>query len=74
MAINRLNHAVLYVRDAERSAASYTDALGVDDQTRAASAANRPLDRARASVGTRLTAGWRRPSGRLTAWSASTSP
>ena len=28
MAINRLNHAVLYVRDAERSAAFYTDVLG----------------------------------------------
>jgi catechol-2,3-dioxygenase len=27
MAINRLNHAVLYVRDAERSAAFYTDLL-----------------------------------------------
>jgi catechol 2,3-dioxygenase-like lactoylglutathione lyase family enzyme len=28
MAINRLNHAVLYVRDAERSAAFYCDILG----------------------------------------------
>ncbi|HEX2700734.1 MAG TPA: VOC family protein [Acidimicrobiales bacterium] len=28
MAITRLNHAVLYVRDAERSAAFYTEALG----------------------------------------------
>ena len=28
MAINRLNHAVLYVRDAERSAAFYADVLG----------------------------------------------
>lgn len=28
MAITRLNHAVLYVRDAERSAAFYTDVLG----------------------------------------------
>ena len=28
MPIMRLNHAVLYVRDAERSAAFYTDALG----------------------------------------------
>lgn len=28
MAINRLNHAVLYVRDAERSAAFYTEVLG----------------------------------------------
>ncbi len=28
MPINRLNHAVLYVRDAERSAAFYSDVLG----------------------------------------------
>jgi catechol-2,3-dioxygenase len=28
MAINRLNHAVLYVRDAQRSAAFYADVLG----------------------------------------------
>ena len=28
MAINRLNHAVLYVRDAERSASFYEDVLG----------------------------------------------
>ena len=28
MAITRLNHAVLYVRDAERAAAFYTDVLG----------------------------------------------
>ena len=28
MPINRLNHAVLYVRDAERSAAFYTEVLG----------------------------------------------
>lgn len=28
MAINRLNHAVLYVRDAERSAAFFTEVLG----------------------------------------------
>ncbi len=28
MAVNRLNHAVLYVRDAERSAAFYCDVLG----------------------------------------------
>jgi catechol-2,3-dioxygenase len=28
MAINRLNHAVLYVRDAERSARFFTDVLG----------------------------------------------
>src|SRR5438067_3295063 len=28
MPITRLNHAVLYVRDAERSAAFYTDVLG----------------------------------------------
>jgi catechol-2,3-dioxygenase len=28
MAINRLNHAVLYVRNAERSAAFYSDVLG----------------------------------------------
>lgn len=28
MAINRLNHAVLYVRDARRTAAFYTDVLG----------------------------------------------
>ena len=28
MAVTRLNHAVLYVRDAERSAAFYTDVLG----------------------------------------------
>jgi catechol-2,3-dioxygenase len=28
MAINRLNHAVLYVRDAERTAAFFTDVLG----------------------------------------------
>ncbi len=28
MPINRLNHAVLYVRDAERSAAFYSEALG----------------------------------------------
>lgn len=28
MAINRLNHAVLYVRDADRSAAFFTDVLG----------------------------------------------
>ncbi len=34
MAINRLNHAVLYVRDAERSAAFYVEAL---DFTRVAS-------------------------------------
>ena len=28
MAITRLNHAVLYVRDAERSAGFYSDVLG----------------------------------------------
>ena len=28
MAVNRLNHAVLYVRDAERSAAFYSEVLG----------------------------------------------
>src|SRR6478609_358591 len=31
MAIRRMNHAVLYVRDAERSAAFYRDVLGFRD-------------------------------------------
>ena len=30
MAIHRLNHAVLYVRDVERSVAFYRDVLGFD--------------------------------------------
>ena len=30
MAVTRLNHAVLYVRDAERAAAFYADALGFE--------------------------------------------
>lgn len=36
MGISRLNHAVLYVRDAERHAAFYTDVLGFSEVTRMA--------------------------------------
>lgn len=36
MGITRLNHAVLYVRDAERHAAFYTDVLGFQEVTRMA--------------------------------------
>ena len=43
MAIHRLNHAVLYVRDVERSVAFYRDVLGFDADRRDGRAARRGL-------------------------------